>query len=61
VRSADVWADTSVTCLELGLEQFATFCEHHSRGGQRIVHNLARLLSHRLIQANAKVDVLSGY
>jgi glutaminase len=61
VRSADVWADTSVTCLELGLEQFATFCEHHSRGGQRIVHNLAKLLSHRLIQANAKVDVLSGY
>ena len=61
VRSADVWADTSVTCLELGLAQFATFCEHYSRGGQRIVYNLAKLLSKRLIQANAKVDVLSGY
>lgn len=61
VRSADVWADTAVTCLELPLERFNVFCEHHSRSGHRIISNLADLLSKRLIQANAKVDVLSAY
>ena len=61
VRSADVWADTAVICLELPLEQFEVFCEQHSRSGHRIVSNLADLLSKRLIQANAKVDVLSAY
>ena len=61
VRSADVWADTAVVCLELPLERFEAFCEQHSRSGHRIVSNLADLLSKRLIQANAKVDVLSAY
>jgi len=31
------------------------------RSGQRIAENLAALLAKRLIQANAKVDVLSAY
>jgi glutaminase len=61
VRSADVWADTAVICLELPIDGFNAFCEHHSHGGHRIISNLANLLSKRLIQANAKVDVLSGY
>jgi glutaminase len=61
VRSADVWADTAVTCLELPLDRFNIFCESHARSGHRIVSNLAELLSNRLIQANAKVDVLSAY
>jgi glutaminase len=61
VRSADVWADTAVTCLELGIDQFEVFCERHRRAGQRISHNLAALLAERLIQANAKVDLLSAY
>lgn len=61
VRSADVWADTAVTCLELPLDRFNVFCEQHSRSGHRIISNLADLLSKRLIQANAKVDVLSAY
>ncbi len=61
VRSADVWADTAVTCLELGIDQFDVFCERHRRSGQRISHNLASLLAKRLIQANARVDLLSAY
>jgi glutaminase len=61
VRSADVWADTHVTCLELGVAGFDTFCESHPRAGQRIAHNLAVLLTKRLIQANVKVDLLSAY
>jgi len=61
VRSADVWADTPVGCLELPIERFNSFCERHSRGGHRIISNLADLLSKRLIQVNAKVDVLSAY
>jgi glutaminase len=60
-RSADVWADTAVTCLELPLDRFNAFCEDHPRSGHRIISNLAELLSQRLIQANSKVDVLSAY
>jgi glutaminase len=61
VRSADVWADTLVTCLELGLERFDEFCLRHPRGGQRIVRNLSMLLAKRLILANSKIDLLSAY
>jgi len=61
VRSADVWADTLVTCLEMGLDRFDEFCMRHPRGGQRIVRNLSRLLAKRLILANAKIDLLSAY
>ncbi|HEY0223299.1 MAG TPA: glutaminase A [Pseudolabrys sp.] len=61
VRSADVWADTSVTCLELSIPQFEVFCGRHRHVGRRISQNLAVLLAKRLIQANAKVDLLSAY
>jgi glutaminase len=61
VRSADVWADTVVSCLELGLDRFDEFCLRHPRGGQRIVRNLSRLLAKRLILANTKIDLLSAY
>jgi glutaminase len=56
-----VWADTLVTCLELSLDRFDQFCEHHPRGGQRIVRNLSILLAKRLILANTKIDLLSAY
>jgi glutaminase len=61
VRSADVWADTPVTCLELGIEQFETYCDQHRPLGRRILRNLARLIANRLIQANTKVELLSAY
>lgn len=60
-RSADVWADVPVTCLELDIEHFENFCEQHPRAGQRILRNLAVLLDKRLLLANAKVDLLSAY
>jgi glutaminase len=60
-RSADVWADTAATCLELPLSAFATFRGGHPEAGHRVMTNLAALLSRRLILANAKVDLLSAY
>lgn len=60
-RTADVWADTHVVCLEMGLDQFDEFCELNPRTGQRIVRNLVVLLAKRLILANTKVGLLSAY
>ncbi len=60
-RSADVWADTPVTCLELSLESFAGFRERHPQAGERVMANLARLLSKRLIVANNKIEALASY
>ena len=61
VRSADVWADTAVNCLELTISQYEVFCSRHRHSGRRISQNLAGLLAKRLIQANAKVELLSAY
>jgi glutaminase len=61
VRSADVFADARVVCLELTMDGFAIFCRDHPHAGHRIVHNLATLLAKRLVQANAKVDLFSAY
>ena len=60
-RSADVWADVPVTCLELEVGKFEAFCRTHPEAGQRMLRNLAVLLDKRLILANAKVDLLSAY
>ena len=60
-RSADVWADTDVECLELPIAEFDEFREAHPLIGERIVRNLAAILAKRLILANAKIDLLSAY
>ena len=60
-RSADVWADTSVQCLELSLSAYADFRTSHPESGERIMRNLATLLARRLMLANSKVDQLSAY
>lgn len=60
-RSADVWADTKVVCLELSLDAFASFRTGHRRAGETIMGNLARLLAKRLIVANNKIEVLASY
>jgi glutaminase len=60
-RTADVWADTHVQSLELSLERFALFRDRRPRVGETIMRNLATLLSKRLIWANTKVELLSGY
>lgn len=60
-RSADVWADTKVVCLELSLDAFTGFRDSHPRAGEKIMSNLARLLAKRLIVANNKIEVLASY
>jgi glutaminase len=60
-RSADVWADTPVTCLELPLDSFADYRQLHPQIAMKIMRNLSALLARRLILANAKVDLLSAY
>ncbi|HTZ01129.1 MAG TPA: glutaminase A [Xanthobacteraceae bacterium] len=60
-RTADVWADTDVSCLELPIEEFDRFRREHPKIAERIARNLAAILAKRLIHANAKIDVLSAY
>ncbi len=60
-RSADVWADTPVKCLELPLDRFADYRQLHPQIAMKIMRNLSTLLARRLILANAKVDLLSAY
>ena len=59
-RTADVWADTDVTCLELPMEEFDQFRREHPHIGEHIARNLAAILARRLILANAKIDLLSA-
>jgi glutaminase len=59
-RTADVWADTDVTCLELPIEQLNLFRREHPHIGEHIARNLAAILAKRLIIANAKIDLLSA-
>lgn len=60
-RSADVVADTPVTCLELPLDSFADYRRLHPQTALKIMRNLAAILTRRLVAANAKVDLLSAY
>jgi glutaminase len=60
-RSADVWADTPVKCLELPLDGIADYRQLHPQIAIKIMRNLSALLARRLILANAKVDLLSAY
>ena len=60
-RTADVWADTPVQSLELSVEKFQIFRQDRPQVGEIVMRNLAMLLSARLIWANTKVELLSGY
>jgi glutaminase len=60
-RSADVHADTAVMCLELPIAAYEKFRRKKPESGEHIMRNLAKLLSGRLMLANAKVDMLSSY
>lgn len=59
-RSADVWADSQVSCLEVPLADFDRLREQHPRIGERIMRNLALLLAERLIVANNRVNLLTA-
>lgn len=60
-RTADIWADTRVACLELPIAAFNKFRREHAAIGEHIARNLATILAKRLVQANAKIDLLSAY
>ncbi|WP_314958491.1 glutaminase A [Bradyrhizobium cosmicum] len=60
-RSADVFADAPVSCLELPLDSFADYRRVHPETSLKIMRNLAAILARRLVLANAKVDLLSAY
>lgn len=60
VRSADVWADTDITCLELTLNAYNNFRKFYPETGEKIMRNGAYLLSQRLRMANTKVHILSS-
>jgi glutaminase len=58
-RSADVFADRSVTALEVPLADFQHFRDAHPRTAEQVMRNLAQLLADRLIVANTKVNLLT--
>ncbi|GAA0588943.1 glutaminase A [Caenispirillum bisanense] len=58
-RTADVWADTPVTCLRLDLADYDRLRRDRPTAGETILRNLAALLADRLRQANAKIAALS--
>ncbi len=60
-RSADVWADTDVQCLELPIDALTGDGALYPAVSLRILKNLSAVIARRLIQANAKIDVLSAY
>ena len=59
-RSADVFADNAVVCQRVPLEAFDDFRARRPAAAEIIVRNLAKLLAHRLLQANTKIDLLSA-
>jgi len=59
-RSADVVAESAVSCVEIPIEAFNRFREAHPRIGERVMRNLALLLAERLIVANNRVNVLTA-
>src|SRR3982075_663429 len=58
-RSADVVAESPVSCVEVAIEAFHRFREAHPRIGERIMRNLSLLLAERLIVANNRVNLLT--
>ena len=59
-RTADIFADTEVVCLELTRDQFHTFAGLHPAGADRIIRNLAVLLAGRIRMATARIDMLTN-
>ncbi|MEP9349198.1 glutaminase A [Xanthobacter sp. KR7-225] len=59
-RSADVWSETEVVCLEVAADAFDAFSLNHPAAGRRIIRNLAALLAARMRMATARIDALAG-
>ncbi|MCH4150649.1 MAG: glutaminase A [Sphingobium sp.] len=59
-RSADVIADTPVTCLTLSLTDYEAVCRKDAAVRAIIMGNLSALVAERLKQANAKIATLTS-
>jgi len=59
-RTADVWADSPIRCIELPLRLFHQIREDHPEFGEQTMRNLAELMVRRLRRANRRIDLLSG-
>ena len=56
-----LWELKSKSAEQLVEERYEKFRRRKPEAGERIMRNLAKLLSGRLMLANAKVDILSSY
>ncbi|WP_370877845.1 glutaminase A [Xanthobacter agilis] len=52
--------DGAAVCMELPMDQFRRFQETHPRAAERIIRNLAVLLSGRIRRATARIEMLTG-
>jgi glutaminase len=59
-RPADIYADGTVTALEVPLHDFQQFRDENPDVGEHIMRNLAHLLADRLMLANAKLNLLAA-
>jgi len=59
-RSADVIAESAVTCVEISIADFNRFRIAHPRISERIMRNLALLLAERLVAANNRIGLLAA-
>jgi glutaminase len=59
-RSADVIAESAVTCVEISIADFNRFRIAHPRISERIMRNLALLLAERLVVANNRISLLAA-
>lgn len=60
-RSADVWADSAVTALELPQPGWRKFRDTHPKTAERIARNFSALLAKRLVAANTKIEALTSH
>ena len=60
-RSADVWADTRVDCLELPLDAYEHFRDSHPQASERNRPQSRGVAAGQLIVANRKIDALASY
>ncbi len=60
-RSADVWADSAVSCYELPVDAWRKFRDEHPAVAEKIARSFSALLAKRLVAANAKIEALTSH
>ncbi len=60
-RSANVFADSAVSCMELPADVWKKFRDKHPAIAERVARNFSALLAKRLVSANAKIEALTSH